>query len=400
MTEKYIQSLQEKDAQIKRIGWLGPRGTFTEKAAKKWQIKVGELEAYLAKDYSPSIAAIFKDVLNGSLDIGVVPIENTIGGPVKDTHAAFEELDGFSIVGEIVLPIHQYCYYQNREGVTTIASKDQAIFQSSRWIGENYPTAKRQPVDSTSLAVQMAVLDPSIAAIAGADTALELGLADKLIRTGDSIEDDKNNATTFVVITKAKELPEPTGNDKTTLMLELCNEAGSLSSILEYLSQRGINLTKIKSLRSADGGIRFLISIDGHQKEEKIVPALEALKEKALRIKTFGSYPKDNYVPKQRSEPNIANAIAMIKKEAQNGDAKIPDNSTLVFTLPNEVGALAKVLKIFAKKNINLTKIDSMPSGNFEEYIFYLSFDKNGVKDHNNVLKELVCHCNNVVQLQ
>src|SRR3990167_7666951 len=109
--EKY-RPTQEQETQARRIGWLGPKGTFTEKAAKIWQARSGDGKVELARDSLPNITAILKSVLDGSLDIGVVPIENTIGGPVKDTHAALEELDGIVIIGEVALSIQQYFYSQ------------------------------------------------------------------------------------------------------------------------------------------------------------------------------------------------------------------------------------------------------------------------------------------------
>jgi len=398
MTEKY-QSLKEKEARPTQIGWLGPKGTFTEKAAKRWQTELGESKANLANDYCSNITAIFNGVLDGSLDFGVVPIENTIGGPVRDTHAALEDLSGIRIVGEVVLPIQEYFYSQDDQQVTVIASKDQALSQAASWIKTNYPEANKLEVSSTSFAVQMAAENPTIGAIAGPDAAVELGLSEKLKRTEQSVEDNKANTTTFVAIAKSTDSSEPTGNDKTTLILELSDRAGSLYSVLAELARKEINLTKIKSLRSTDGKIRFLISIDGHQKEEKTESALSILVDKGAKLKMLGSYAKDNYIPKYKVEPDISNAIQMIEKEAKNGDSNNKDNAVMVFNLPNQVGALANVLRIFAERNINLTKIDSMPSGNFEEYIFYLAFDKNNVANREELMKELARHYNQIVLL-
>ena len=396
--EKY-RPTQEQETQARRIGWLGPKGTFTEKAAKIWQARSGDGKVELARDSLPNITAILKSVLDGSLDIGVVPIENTIGGPVKDTHAALEELDGIVIIGEVALSIQQYFYSQGQQ-VTAIASKDQALAQASNWIKANYPQAEKLEVNSTSMAVRMAAENPTVGAIAGGDAAIELGIADKLKRTEESVEDNKANTTTFVAIASNAEIPEPTGNDKTTLILELHNQAGSLHSVLADLAEREINLTKIKSLKSADGKIRFLISIDGHQKEEKIRFALSKLTDGGVKLKMLGSYSKDSYVPKDKVEPNMENAIHMIEKEAKNGDANSKDDIVIVFNLPNQVGALAKILRIFADRSINLTKIDSMPSGNLGEYIFYLSFNRDDVTDRDNLFRELTDRSKNIVQLR
>lgn len=385
------QATKKEFAQPTQIGWLGPKGTFTEKAAKRWRTKVGESSADLAREHSPNIKAIFKGVLDESLDVGVVPIENTIGGPVKDTHRELEELVNIAIIGEVVLPIQQYFYSQDDQQVATIASKDQALAQAANWIASHYPQVNKMEVSSTSLAVQMAAENPTIGAIASEDAAVELGLSDRLRRTDESVEDNKANTTTFVAIAKNADSSEPSGNDKTTLILDLPNYAGSLYSVLTDFASRRINLTKIKSLRSADGKTRFLISIDGHRNEDKTSSALTSLDEKGTGVKILGSYPKDSYFPKHRVEPDMKNAIKMIEKEAKNDATDDKDNHTVVFSLRNQVGALAKVLGIFAERNINLTEIDSMPSGNFEEYIFYLSFNKSRhLQDLDDLIREQV----------
>ena len=398
MGEQHRQ-IQEKEAPPTQIAWLGPVGTFTEKAAKEWLRKMKEGTTALATNHSPSIASIFRDVIEGKYNMGVIPIENTIGGPVKDTHRALEESDGVKIIGEVVLPIKLYFYYQKGAQIVIIASKDQAFSQTYKWRKINHPTASELEVDSTSLAVQMAARDPSIGAIAGEDAAKDLGLQDVLERTQDSVENNKTNATTFVAIAKTSELSEPTGNDKTTFILEIPNQAGKLYSVLANLSERRINLTKIKSLRDVGGKVRFLVSIDGHQKEERVSSALALLLDREVKIKMLGSYPKDNYVPTHTVETDIENAIQMIKKEAQNGDVNNKNNSIVVFTLPNEVGSLAKALKVFAERNIDLTKIDSLPSGNFGEYIFYLAYNREAVVDQDLLMQELSSHCTNLVLL-
>ena len=70
----------------------------------------------------------------------------------------------------------------------------------------------------------------------------------------DNIGDNKNAVTRFVLLSRAADIPEPTGSDKTTLTVPLpTNRAGALLELLEQFSVRGVNLSRIESRPTGEG---------------------------------------------------------------------------------------------------------------------------------------------------
>ena len=81
------------------IGYLGPKGTYTEAASLQYDGEA-KLVPY------PSISLVASAVDSKDVDIGIVPIENSLEGPVTETLDLLIHDSHLSIVNEIVLPIH------------------------------------------------------------------------------------------------------------------------------------------------------------------------------------------------------------------------------------------------------------------------------------------------------
>jgi prephenate dehydratase len=71
----------------------------------------------------------------------------------------------------------------------------------------------------------------------------------------------------------------------------------------------------------------------------------------------------------------------------------------IVFTLIDQPGGLRNALKPFAEKDVNLTAIDSQPSGLHDQHIFYLAFDKT-TDGGDELIEKLTTHCTHVMELQ
>jgi len=264
-----------------RLGVLGPEGTFSEKAARRWNP-----EADLV--YFEDFEEILKAVESGSLDLGIVPIENSLEGAVPLVMDVLLELD-VKITGETSLPVRHCLMSQGLGEIKVVVSHPQPLGQCRKFLKEHYPGVEIRATGSTSHAARLAQEFPGMAAIAGADTAEKYGL-DILAM---DIQDGMDNITRFAVV--GREIPGPTGRDKTSLVVYLDrNRPGALCQVLQEFSLRSINMTRIESRPSKRGlgDYYFYIDLEGHISDGHVQGALVGIKRNAAEVKVLGSYPR------------------------------------------------------------------------------------------------------------
>lgn len=263
------------------IGTLGPEGSYSEKAARQWNI-AGRLKYY--DDIQDTVEAL----LNNEVDYSIVPVENSLEGSITLTLDILMEQQ-LKIVGEVIVQI-RHCLLSNGSlsGIKIVMSHPQGLSQCRKFIKNNFKNVEVRPVLSTSLAAKLASGSKDIAAIASEESAQRYGL--KILEA--DIQDIRENYTRFIVI--GKETPQATGNDKTSVILYLKkNRPGALFEILHEFADKNIDLTKIESRPTKKflGDYLFHIDIKGHIDDRIIMETLEKIKSKVGMLKILGSYP-------------------------------------------------------------------------------------------------------------
>lgn len=266
-----------------KVAFLGPEGTFTQSAALKFFGHAVETVPLGAID------EVFREVESGAAQYGVVPIENSTEGVVNHTLDSFMVSD-IKICGEVELRIHQHLLSQadDLSAIGKVVSHQQSLAQCREWLDANLPTVPREAVSSNAEAARIAQSDPSVAAIAG-NMAAELYSLPCLIS---NIEDRPNNTTRFLAI--ARDFPQASGEDKTSILASTQNKPGMLYRLLEPFSRYGVSLSRIESRPSKNviWDYVFFIDIDGHRDDEKVSSVLDELGSSSFFIKELGSYPK------------------------------------------------------------------------------------------------------------
>lgn len=268
------------------VAYFGPPGTYTQAAAFKHFGRGAEARP------EATIDDVFRAVEAETAAYGVVPVENSTEGAVNHTldRLAFTPV---GICGEVWLPIH-HCLLsraERLEEVRTVYAHAQSLAQCRTWLNTHLPQAAREVVSSNGWAARH-VADSSDAASAAIASAVA-GELYGLPTLAANIEDDANNTTRFLVI--GRKAPPPTGQDKTSLVLEpLTNQPGALFRLLQPFAEESVDMMRIESRPSRHGlwNYNFFIDLDGHQLDAHVQRALARIKPQAAFFKILGSYPK------------------------------------------------------------------------------------------------------------
>ena len=265
-----------------KLGLLGPEGTFSEMAAKKWSPKAELI-------FMDDMECVARAVDDGPCDESIVPIENSLEGPVGVVMDALLEISS-PIVGEEIVHVKQCLMSRGSlKDIKVIVSHPQGLGQCRHYIHEHFPNAEVRTTGSTSHAARLAQEFPEMAAIGCSESAHRYGL--RVLREG--IQDYAANYTRFIVLGKHE--PPPTGHDKTSLAVYLDRDRpGALYEFLGEFARRSINMTRIESRPSKKllGDYWFFIDVEGHQKDPELREAISALKDKSTTLKVLGSYPR------------------------------------------------------------------------------------------------------------
>ena len=275
----------------KDIYYLGPQGSYTHKALEQF-VKSFELHSDLLIEMR-TIKSVLTSVAENNNSFGVIPIENSIEGIVREAIDNLIRVDDadVKIMAEVVLPV-EHCLLsrgQNIEDVKTVISHPQALAQCAKYLDEKFDNIHILEETSTSAAAKrISQLDDTYAAIANEMAAkfFDLNILDT------SINDEKDNKTRFVLIGRNR--LESTGYDKTSISFSTKNIAGALHKVLSVFDKYQLNLLYIDSRPSKKnlGEYMFFIDFEGHCNDEKVSNALGEIQQYITFYRFNGSYPR------------------------------------------------------------------------------------------------------------
>jgi prephenate dehydratase len=268
-----------------RVAYQGEPGAYSEAAALTYAPGAEVVPC-------PSFDEVFRTVEAGTVALGVLPIENSIGGTIHRNYDLLLEHD-LTIVGDreirlvhSLLALPGVALGQVRQ----IFSHPQALAQCDRFL-RGLPgvevVATYDTAGSAKLLQDRQLTDA--AAIASERAARVFGLA--VLQTG--IQDHSDNFTRFIVVSRTDaERPSDEDTNKTTIVFSLPNEPGALFKALSVFALRGIDLTKLESRPLPGRPWEYLFYVDLRVGAQDVAcaRALAHLGEFAPTLRNLGSY--------------------------------------------------------------------------------------------------------------
>lgn len=266
-----------------KVAYLGPEGTFTQQAAIKHFGQSAQTVPLVAID------EVFRDVEGGAVNYGLVPVENSTQGVVNHTLDSFLN-SKLKICGEVELRIHHHLMVgpnTRQDSISRVYSHQQSLAQCRKWLDAHMPKVERIAVSSNAEAAKRVHGEWNAAAIAGSVAA---HLYDLSI-VSSSIEDHPDNSTRFLVI--GRESVPPSGQDKTSIIVSMRNEPGSLFKLLQPFNEFGIDMTRLETrpAPNAQWSYVFFIDFKGHINDSNVQQALLKIEALAQQVRVLGSYP-------------------------------------------------------------------------------------------------------------
>jgi prephenate dehydratase/chorismate mutase len=271
--------LQTEDRPL--VAFQGEHGAYGEVAARKL-VPGGA--------YIPCLefVDVFRGVEAGDLDLGVVPVENSLEGAVTQVNDLLTDTE-LKVVGEAKVPVN-HCLLATEIGdyrdLRQVYSHPQALAQCRGFLMRN----RLEPMpyyDTAGAAKMLARENPRAAgAIASALCAELYDL--EIVKEG--IEDGPSNTTRFLLLSRNG--CEGRG-DKTSVVFATRHEAGRLFEVLRLFAEAKINLTRIASmpLRQDPDNYCFFLDFEGDEADEKVAPVLSRMADLTITLKRLGSYP-------------------------------------------------------------------------------------------------------------
>ena len=267
---------------------------------------------------------VFEIVTAGAAEAGVVPIENVINGTVRENYDLLLEHE-LEIRGEVVVPV-ALCLAalpgQRLDDIERVYSHIQALGQAEAFLRQRpwqllstYNTAGAgKAIADRGERGAAAVLSPRAAGLFG----LEI--------LADEIGDQPGNRTRFAVLGRPGEpppalLPGPGTGSRTTLVVAVRNEPGTLLEVLRVFAAHGLNMSKLESRPSRERAWEYVfwVDLDVAADDPAFVAALAELEGVTTRVRVLGSYLRAADQQPSLGPPNALSGRALAQLVADLG---------------------------------------------------------------------------------
>lgn len=273
----------------KVISFQGERGANSEIACNE---VFPDWEALPCATFEDAFAAL----ADGTADLAMIPIDNSIAGRVGDIHHLLPT-SGFHIIGEHFLPIHFHLMAIEGASLATLTAAQShvmALGQCRRML-KKLNLKAIVAADTAGSARQVAEMnDITRAAIAPRLAAKVYGL--KIL--AEDIQDEDHNTTRFIILSREqRDAMQGSGPVMTSFVFRVRNVPAALYKALGGFATNGVNMVKLESymMEGQFTATQFYADVEGHPDDLPLKRALEELEFFSKELRILGTYPAHPY---------------------------------------------------------------------------------------------------------
>ena len=271
-----------------RVAYQGVEGSYSHLTSQRRY--AGQPEGVLLQGFDTFHLAA-EAVREGSVDVALLPIENTTAGSINEIYDLLAE-GGLSINAEEVSRI-EHCLVAlpgtQLEELRAVLSHPQALRQCEAFLRHLPGVQVQEAFDTAGAARKVRERgDRTMAAIASESAAHRYGL--EILRRG--IQTQEGNYTRFVELATHPAPCPPDVPVKTSLLLVLGHHPGALAELLGVFRRRGVNMSKIESrpIPATPFQYRFYLDLEGHAAADNLRAALDEAREHTTELRVLGTY--------------------------------------------------------------------------------------------------------------
>ena len=278
------QSAAAGHADAVTVAFQGERGAHSENAIRRY---FSHPQPVPGREF----ADVFRMVLDGSVDYGMLPIENSLTGSIHQNYDLLLQFPDIRIVGEITTRI-VWCLIgvpgASTAQIRRVLSHPQGLAQCAQFLA-GFPEWEEVAFYDTAGAVAEVARagDVAQAALAGAAAAREHGMS----VLAEGIETNIRNYTRFVVLARDDHaaVADPT---RASIVFSARDEPGSLFQVLQVLADRSLNMKKLESrpIPGRPWEYMFYVDLDLPPKRGQFEQAMEQVRAAAASYRLLGLY--------------------------------------------------------------------------------------------------------------
>ncbi|MFD4349960.1 chorismate mutase [Streptomyces coelicoflavus] len=271
----------------RRLTYLGPKGTFTERALRT----VPEADGSRLLPAATAARAL-ELVHRGDADAAMLPVHNTVAGPVGDTVRALAETPAPGVLREVVLPVEFALLVRPGTplaAIRTVSGHPHAGAQVGGWLAARLPRARWLPASSNAEAARRVGDGACDAAVAGDFTAAHYGL--RVLVAG--IQDTAGAATRFLLCARsgAPAGPPVRPADRTSLVGRLPGPPDDLEALLDDLRRHPLlRPVSLHTVPDGCGGKVLFADCPGSAEQPATARAVGLLRLRLPGLRSLGSY--------------------------------------------------------------------------------------------------------------